>query len=72
VTTVFITHSVDEALYIGSKIVVFSPSPGQILTVLDNPCFKLDNLRFRDEYYAMSTKLRKIISNWHENKCAVC
>ena len=70
VTTVFITHSVDEALYLGSKIVVFSPSPGRILTVLDNPCFKLDNLRFRDEYYAMSTKLRKIIRDCHGDKCA--
>ncbi|HWP97872.1 MAG TPA: ABC transporter ATP-binding protein [Syntrophomonadaceae bacterium] len=58
VTTVFITHSVDEALYLGSKIVVFSPSPGRILEVIDNPCFQLDNLRFRDEYYDMSMKLR--------------
>ena len=65
VTTAFITHSVDEALYLGSKIVVFSPSPGRILEVLDNPCFKLDNLRFRDEYYAMSMKLRKIVRNCH-------
>jgi NitT/TauT family transport system ATP-binding protein len=62
VTTVFITHSVDEALYLGSKIVVFSPSPGRVLKVLDNPCFKLDNLRFRDEYYSMSMELRKIVS----------
>jgi len=62
VTTVFITHSVDEALYLGSKIVVFSPAPGRILEVLDNPCFKLDNLRSRDEYYEMSMKLRKMLS----------
>lgn len=61
VTTVFITHSVDEALYLGSKIVVFSPSPGRILEVLENPCFQVDNLRYRDEYYDMSMKLRKIL-----------
>ncbi len=61
VTTVFITHSVDEALYLGSKIVVFSPAPGRILEVLENPCFQMDNLRFRDEYYAMSMRLRKIL-----------
>ena len=62
VTTVFITHSVDEALYLGSKIVVFSPSPGRVLEVMENPCFKMDNLRFRDEYYSMSIKLRKMLS----------
>ena len=61
VTTIFITHSVDEALYLGRKIVVFSPSPGQILKVIDNPCFQLDNLRYRDEYYDMSARLRKIL-----------
>ena len=61
VTTKFITHSVDEALYLGRKIVVFSPSPGRILKVIDNPCFQLDNLRYRDKYYDMSMKLRKIL-----------
>ncbi len=61
VTTAFITHSVDEALYLGSKIVVFSPAPGRILEVVNNPCFQLDNLRFRDEYYDMCMNLRKIL-----------
>ena len=62
VTTIFITHSVDEALYLGRKIVVLSDSPGRILEVVDNPCFQLDNLRFRDEYYAMSVRLRNILN----------
>lgn len=61
VTTVFITHSVDEALYLGSKIVVFSPAPGRILEILNNPCFRLDNLRSREEYYDMSKRLREIL-----------
>lgn len=63
VTTLFITHSVDEALYLGNKIAMFSPAPGRILEVLDNPCFQMDNLRDRDEYYAMSTQLRKRLRN---------
>jgi NitT/TauT family transport system ATP-binding protein len=62
VTTVFITHSVDEALYLGSKIVLFSPSPGKVREVLANPCFKMDNLRFRDEYQTMGMKLREMLS----------
>lgn len=63
VTTVFVTHSVDEALYLGSRIVVFSPSPGRIVEVLDNPCFMMNNLRYRNEYYDMSTKLRRILED---------
>lgn len=61
VTTVFITHSVDEALYLGSKIAVFSSSPGRVLKIFVNPCFKMDNLRFKDEFYSMAKELRKII-----------
>lgn len=61
VTTVFITHSVDEALYLGSKIVVFSPSPGRIREILDNPCFQRDNLRYKDIYNDMAIRLRQIL-----------
>jgi len=68
VTTIFITHSVDEALYLGSKIAVFSPSPGRIVQVLDNPCFRMDNIRFKEEYYNMSKKLRKMLNSG----CSVC
>lgn len=63
VTTIFITHSVDEALYLGSKIVVLSSAPGKVRKILENKCFQLDNLRSRDEYHAMSMQLREIVSS---------
>ncbi len=63
VTTVFITHSVDEALYLGSNIVVLSPAPGRVLENIKNPCFMMDNLRSRDEYQMMSNQLRTIIKH---------
>lgn len=62
VTTVFITHSVDEALYLGSKIVVLSPAPGTILEVIDNPCFKMEDMRLQDDYYDMSARIRKVLN----------
>lgn len=62
VNTVFVTHSVDEALYLGRKVAVFSPSPGRILEVVDNPCFHQDKLRFSDQYYKMSMHLRNLLS----------
>ncbi len=57
-TTVFITHSVDEALYLGSKIVVFSKGPGRIINVLDNPCFQKEDIRNHESYQQMAVKLR--------------
>ncbi len=62
VTTVFITHSVDEALYLGRKIAVFSPSPGRIIEIIDNPCFQQDNLRFCDSYHDTSMHLRSLLN----------
>jgi NitT/TauT family transport system ATP-binding protein len=36
-TLIFVTHSIDEALYLGAKIVVMGRNPGRILRVFDNP-----------------------------------
>jgi NitT/TauT family transport system ATP-binding protein len=36
-TTVFITHSIDEALILSDRIVVMSARPGRIKTILPNP-----------------------------------
>lgn len=62
VTTVFITHSVEEALYLGRKIIVLSPSPGKVFKVIENNIFGMDNLRFNDEYYEKLKEIRKIIN----------
>ncbi len=67
VTTIFITHSVDEALYLGSKIAVFSPAPGRILEVLNNPFFQCDSVSYREQYFEMSARLRSMLGDVHKN-----
>lgn len=62
VTTVFITHSVDEALYLGSRIVVLSSAPGTVLENIENPCFMMEDLRSKDEYHLMASHLRERLS----------
>lgn len=70
VTTVFITHSAEEALYLGKKIIVLSSSPGSIYRIIDNDVFGINiheestQLAMKinsDEYYKKSIELRKII-----------
>ena len=37
VTTLFITHNIDEAVSIGKRIILLSPSPGHVSHILDAP-----------------------------------
>jgi ABC-type nitrate/sulfonate/bicarbonate transport system ATPase subunit len=36
-TVVFVTHSIAEAVYLSTRIVVMSPRPGRIVRVIDSP-----------------------------------
>jgi NitT/TauT family transport system ATP-binding protein len=38
-TTLFVTHSIEEAIIVGSRILVLSPHPGQVMAELDASAF---------------------------------
>ena len=56
VTTVIVTHYVEEALYLGQTVVVLSSAPGHVLSVTENSFFA----RREDsgEYAAQKARLR--------------
>ncbi|MBM2577544.1 ABC transporter ATP-binding protein [Jannaschia sp. Os4] len=47
-TILFVTHSIPEAVYLSTKIVVMSPRPGRITDVIDSPLPKDRPLDIRD------------------------
>lgn len=47
-TIAFVTHSIPEAVYLSTKIVVMSPRPGRITDVIDSPLPKERPLEIRD------------------------
>lgn len=61
VPTLFVTHSIEEAIYTGSKIAVFSRSPGRIIKTIDNPLFGLEDIRTDNSFYQMAIDLRKFV-----------
>lgn len=61
VSTILVTHYVEEAVYLGQKIVVLAGSPGKISKVIDNPHFGVDNIRSQPEFFELCLKLRKMI-----------
>lgn len=60
-TTVFVTHSIEEAIYMGKKIVIMSQSPGGIVEIIDNSLFNTENLRENKEFFKLSSYIRSII-----------
>lgn len=60
-TTIFITHSVEEALYLGKNIIIMSSSPGTILENIENPLFCSENIMEKEEYYKLAAKIRSVL-----------
>lgn len=60
-TTVFVTHSIEEAIYMGKKIVIMSHCPGVVVETIDNPLFNTEDLRQNAEYLRLSSHIRNII-----------
>ncbi len=59
-TICFVTHSIPEAVYLSTRIVVMSPRPGRITDVIDSPLPRERPLEIRDtpEFLAISHRVR--------------
>ena len=66
-TVVFVTHSIAEAVYLSTRIVVMSPRPGRILEVIDStlpPDRELD-LRESAEFARIAHRVREGLKAGH-------
>jgi len=57
----FVTHSIPEAVYLSTKIVVMSPRPGRIIDIIDSPLPAERPLDIRDtpEFLAVAHRVRE-------------
>ena len=64
----FVTHSIPEAVYLSTKIVVMSPRPGRIADVIDSPLPKERPLDIRDtpEFIEVAHRVRDGLRAGHE------
>jgi NitT/TauT family transport system ATP-binding protein len=66
-TVVFVTHSIAEAVYLSTKIVVMSPRPGRIVKVIDSPLPDDRHLGLRDTaaFMALAHEVREALADGH-------
>jgi NitT/TauT family transport system ATP-binding protein len=66
-TVVFVTHSIAEAVYLSTRIVVMSPRPGRILKVIDSTLPDVRTLALRDtpEFMALAHEVREGLAAGH-------
>lgn len=66
-TVVFVTHSIAEAVYLSTKIVVMSPRPGRIVKVIDSPLPDARHLGLRDtsDFMALAHEVREALADGH-------
>ena len=66
-TICFVTHSIPEAVYLSTKIVVMSPRPGRITDIIDSPLPRERPLDIRDsrEFIEIAHRVREGLRAGH-------
>jgi NitT/TauT family transport system ATP-binding protein len=66
-TVVFVTHSIAEAVYLSTRIVVMSPRPGRIVKVIKSTLPDERHLGLRDtpEFMALAHEVREALGREH-------
>ncbi|MEO1687529.1 MAG: ABC transporter ATP-binding protein, partial [Pseudomonadota bacterium] len=66
-TICFVTHSIPEAVYLSTRIVVMSPRPGRIIDVIDSPLPAERPLDIREtpEFLAIAQRVREGLRAGH-------
>ena len=69
-TIAFVTHSIPEAVYLSTKIVVMSPRPGRITDIIDSPLPRERPLDIRDsrEFIEIAHRVREGLRAGHSDE----
>lgn len=61
-TQMLVTHSIEEAVYLGRRIVVLSQRPGRVGAIVDNPEAGDDSYRQSPAYYENCARVRALLA----------
>jgi NitT/TauT family transport system ATP-binding protein len=61
ITMVLVTHAIEEAVFLGRRIIVLSGRPGRVLRIVDNPQAGGADYRQSDIFFHRCVELREIL-----------
>ena len=59
--TVLVTHNIEEAVFLGRKILVMTKRPGRVAAVVDNPDMGREGYRSSPEFLSRTSLLRDLL-----------
>ena len=62
-TQLLVTHSIEEAVLLGKRIVLMTPRPGKIHTIIDNPDMGSPEYRTTTAFYEQCNYLRDLLKS---------
>lgn len=60
-TLILVTHNIEEAVFLGSQILVMSERPGRIIDIIENPLVGTPGFRQSSGYHQLCSRLRGLL-----------
>jgi NitT/TauT family transport system ATP-binding protein len=69
-TVVFVTHSIAEAVFLSSRVVVMSARPGRVRKVVDIDLAypRTNDTREESRFFALATEVREVLRESHDGR----
>jgi NitT/TauT family transport system ATP-binding protein len=58
-TLLVVTHNIEDAVFLGRKIMILGEPPHRYATVIDNPCAGMQDYRSQSAYYEQCAQVRR-------------
>ncbi|RPH38653.1 MAG: ABC transporter ATP-binding protein [Desulfobulbaceae bacterium] len=68
ITTVLVTHSIEEAVFLGKRIIILSRRPGRVLRIVENSEAGCIDYRQTENYFHQCTELRAILQGEYDGQ----
>jgi len=66
-TVMLVTHSIEEAAFLGRRIIVLSGHPGAVYRIFENPRAGSPDYRKSEDFFHLCTQLRGAMESVHSD-----